>query len=205
MAANPTCYVRFLHAIPDAPAVDLMVNGYKATENISFLGFTPYFAAHPGAYAIIAYPAGQKAAPVFQETIELQESMIYTFALCGALAEPEGELIVDTKRPEIHGMASIRYINLSPYNTSLSVSVGGKMRTSDLVYKEVTDYDTLSSGEYTFTINDDMTQKAALQEPKLALHAGKYYACYIVGFIDNKDSLKALVPLEGATYLELPL
>ena len=63
--------VRAIHASPDAPAVDIWVNGSVAFSNAPFTGITDYAKLEPGSYQIQVSPTGATEPIVIDATLDL--------------------------------------------------------------------------------------------------------------------------------------
>ncbi len=200
MADKPVSYIRFLHAVSDGPALDFYVNGKRIASNVSFKEFTEYFTAMPGLYNIEIYGAGSKDAPVLEETVQLDYDMIYTFAVSGLWGDISAKIVVDRKRAVDKSKSYIRFINLSPLETSFDIHLNDIEKLTDLVYEEASEYLKVSPSTYYLKVLDSFTGTAVLLDPRLPLRAGKIHSCYIVGIEGSSEGLIVLVPLERASY-----
>lgn len=73
-------YVRVLNASPDAPAVDIYINGGLIFKNIKFKDFTEYVQLSMGQYKMDVYPVGQMDKPVLAQNIQVPEKQVITIA-----------------------------------------------------------------------------------------------------------------------------
>lgn len=87
-AADGDAKLRAAHAVPDAPAVDVLVNGNVAVADLAFGDVTGYLEVPAGEYDVAINVAGTSTT-VFSATIELAAED-YTAAAIGNL-EPEGD------------------------------------------------------------------------------------------------------------------
>ncbi len=200
MPESPNVYIRFLHAVSDAPGVDIYVNEQLVTQNLRYREFTDYFQAYAGHYTVTIYPTGNKETPVYDEKIELYDDMIYTVAVAGLLRDLNVVIVTDQKRNIDKSKAYIRFINLSPYDTEFDVYLNDRMVFDNLFYQEVSPYIQLMPGTYYVTLKDSKTGQTKFQDPRMTLKAGKLYAGYFVGVEDVADGLQILIPLEKASY-----
>lgn len=69
-------YVRVLNASPDAPAVDIYINGGLIFKNIKFKDFTEYVQLSMGQYKMEVYPVGQMDKPVLAQNIQVHENKL---------------------------------------------------------------------------------------------------------------------------------
>lgn len=76
--------VRFVHASPDAPAVDIAVQGGAVLfRNVSFRGVGEYANVPAGAYTLEARPAGQTTAVLTVPNVTLSAGQIVTLFAAG--------------------------------------------------------------------------------------------------------------------------
>jgi hypothetical protein len=81
--------VRFVHASPDAPPVDIRVvsgEGTKVFSDISFTEVSAYEDLTPGTYAFVVTAADDTTPVVSFEEVELEAANIYTIVAMGTLA-----------------------------------------------------------------------------------------------------------------------
>ncbi len=200
MTGNVSTYVRFLHAVPNAPAVDLYVGDKLVGKGITYKSFTEYLGAYPGVYNIKLYPAGNKSKLLLEEDVQLQDGIIYTIAVAGVLQSLDFKIIVDKKRDFDKSKTHIRFINLSPFDTKFDILLDGAVKITDLDYEEVSNYIELEPRTYYIKVLDSYTKRPVLLDPKATLRAGKLLAGYIVGQQNKGEGLEILIPLEKAGY-----
>ena len=75
--------VRVVHLSPDAPAVDVAVNGTVAVQGAAYLDFTDYLQVPAGDARITVTPAGATSPVVIDATVPLGANASYTIAATG--------------------------------------------------------------------------------------------------------------------------
>jgi len=118
--------LRAAHAVPDAPAVDVLVDGSVVVEGLEFGEVTGYLELAAGEYEVAIAPAGGD--PIFSTDVEL-EAEDYTAAATGNL-EPDGEEdgfdldVFEDKLGVIDdGDGRVRAYHLSPDAPAVDVAV----------------------------------------------------------------------------------
>ncbi len=89
--------VRFVHASPDVPAIDVRTGtggGTQVFRNISFTGISGYEELAPGAYVFVITAADDTTPIVSFEEIELAAAGVYTIVAMGTLADDAYDLTV---------------------------------------------------------------------------------------------------------------
>ncbi|KIL45851.1 DUF4397 domain-containing protein [Jeotgalibacillus soli] len=71
-------WVRVLHASPDAPAVDVYVNGTAVVEGAEFKAYTNYFPLPAGEHEVELFPAGDTSTVLFSKTLTVEAGHYYT-------------------------------------------------------------------------------------------------------------------------------
>ncbi|UPG64055.1 DUF4397 domain-containing protein [Metabacillus endolithicus] len=94
-AGQQNSFVRVFHASPDAPGVDVYVNGNKAITNLVFQETTDYLQLPYGRYTIEVYPTGETTQPVLREQLSLTRNTYYTVAATGRVANLKLNVFVD--------------------------------------------------------------------------------------------------------------
>jgi len=90
--------VRFVHASPDAPAVDIRVGDGTGPQVFSDAGFTDvseYVEVDPGSYVFVVTAAGDTSPVVTYQAAELEAETVYTVVALGTLdSEDDADFIV---------------------------------------------------------------------------------------------------------------
>ncbi|MGD2041389.1 MAG: DUF4397 domain-containing protein, partial [Anaerolineae bacterium] len=81
--------VRVVHASPDAPAVDVWVNGAVAFSNAPFEGITDYAELAAGTYNVQVSPTGATEPIVIDADLDLAAGTDYTVVAVGLLENIE--------------------------------------------------------------------------------------------------------------------
>ena len=199
---HETAHVRILNASPNAPAVDVFVNGQLVADDLAYTAFTEYMPAEPGMYSIRIMPTGLNSILATLDHAELLPGTIYTMAIIGVETDLSLELIPDSPRTHpTNGRAFMRFINLSPYDTEYDVQLSGAPVVTVLGYTESSDYVSMNPGTYQMKIFNSRDGRLALTNPRVPVRANQFYAAYIVGFERGTPPMQVLLPLEGVSYL----
>ncbi|NLK93818.1 MAG: DUF4397 domain-containing protein [Clostridiales bacterium] len=182
--------VRFFHAAPGAPNIDLYANGNLIISNLAFSKYTDYRKISPGKYSINIYKSGTYDDPILSTDIELLPNTTLTISLI--LLESKLELfklkdLLSTYNKEL---TYLRFINFSPTSPLLSLSLpNGDNIFNAVEYLETTGYSNLSAGIYDFevTATGDTLFKKNINS--LDLENNTFHTIYIVGLIDDKPKL----------------
>ncbi len=175
--------VRIVHASPDAPAVDIYLNGKKAVSNLAYQRTTDYLRVRPGRYRVRVTPAG--AAPekaVIDAQVTLRGNQAYTVAAVGKLSQIRPLVLMDQLRPAAEGQAQIRVIHASPDTPAVDVAVtDGPVLIRNLSFPNTSQYVPVRPGTYSLEVRPAGTTNVALAVPNFRASAGTSYTIFAMG------------------------
>ena len=102
LAQDGQARIRVVHASPDAPAVDVLVNGQVAFQNVAFSEITDYAGLDAGTYSVQVVPTGATE-PVVIDPLRRQVFRI------NALSRP------DDKEGGISGIWRVNHFPVTDY------------------------------------------------------------------------------------------
>ncbi|RXJ00374.1 DUF4397 domain-containing protein [Anaerobacillus alkaliphilus] len=185
--------VRVLHVSPDAPKVDVYVNGEKTLENITYYQISPYLEVPAGSYRIDIYPAGQTTNPVLTETVEVQSGRNYTVAAAGRLANLRLVPVVDTTRNP-RNKSKVRFWHLSPNAPAVDIAIaGGDVLFSNVSFGQIANYLEVDPGSVTLEVRAAGTDNVVLTLRDTNLKAGEAYTITAIGIVDGTPRLEAMI------------
>jgi hypothetical protein len=193
-AQTSDAWVRVLHGSPDAPAVDVYVNGTKAFSNLAFKSVTDWAKLPAGSYDVKVTAAGATDA-VIQATLPLEGGKYYTVVAVGKLADIKAEVVMDNLSAIESGKARLRVFHGSPDAPAVDVAVtGGPVLVSNLSFPNASDNLDVAAGTYDVEVRPAGTTTAALSAPGVSLQEGKLYTVYALGLLAGDPAL-GLVPV----------
>ena len=200
---NKTSYIRFLHALPNNPPVnvDIYVNKKAIVKNLKYEDFTEYIPARSGVHTIQVYPSGNMVEQLLDIRITTEPDKIYTIAVIGTVDDVEAEAFHD-EFMDNKETAYMRFINLAPYDTAFDISIDGIDVVYDLGFTEKTDYLMIPGGKHTMKIYLEPDNKRVVSHPNMMLKNGNIYTSYIVGLEDGNPEIQVLIPLDGSSYIK---
>ncbi len=186
--------VRVAHFSPDAPAVDIFINGARAIENLSFRRVTGYLEVPAGSYEVGIAPAGGD--PIFTTSLSVEAGKVYTAWANGLLGGSGAQAFTVTPSVDASfDVARIRAVHAVPAIAGSPVDVyvnGAKVVTFD--FFDVTDYIPVFAGDYDVRVvlaGGDPASEAVIQA-SVTVEGGKDYSIIARGTLDDL----------GATVLE---
>lgn len=192
--ANDDAMVRIVHASPDAPAVDIYVNGELTVENAAFKAATDYLPVPAGDHEVEIFAAGTTENPVISQTLTVEAGKAYTVAAANTLENIE-LVVAEDSMNVTEGKTKVRVGHLSPDAPTVDVGlVGGDSLFAGADFKAVTDYQELDPGTYDLEIRTpDGTQVLDLSGTTLAENT-----VYSVFAVNTAENLEVLVLEDGS-------
>ena len=183
-AQSDTARLRVIHASPDAPAVDIWVNGEVAIANLAFPDGTDYVELPAGEYQVQVTPAGAEEPVVIDATLPLQAGTDYTVAAVGVLESIEALVLTDNNAAPAAGQAHIRVVHASPDAPAVDVAVaGGDVLISNLEFGQASEYLPVPAGSYDLQVRVAGTEDVAIDIPGFVAEAGAIYSVFAVGLL----------------------
>ncbi|WP_044022124.1 DUF4397 domain-containing protein [Bacillus sp. SG-1] len=185
--------VRVLHAVPDAPNVDVYVNGTKALGNLAFKDISEFMALPAGKYHIDIYPAGTSVSTVISKRVTVESGKIYTLAAVGKGNKLQLlPFITDPFVPS--GETKVRFIHLSPNAPAVDIAVKkGDVIFPKVSFKQATDYLGLTPMTVNLEVRAAGTKDVALALPNVALKPNQAYTIFAVGLLGETPELEVLM------------
>ena len=116
MAAGDMAKVRVVHASPDAPAVDVYVNGDLTLEDVPFKADSGYLDVPAGTHNVEVFAAGSEYAEgsaVLQADLTVEAGKAYTVAAANTVDSLEF-VVAEDSMSVTEGKTKIRVGHLSP-------------------------------------------------------------------------------------------
>jgi hypothetical protein len=183
--AGDAC-LNIIHASPDAPAVDLYVDGAMALGDLAFGETSGWVALPAGEHQVQVTAAGAELeTAVIDADVTLEEGAAYEVAATGLLAEIEPQVLqVDLSEigSEDEPMARVRVVHASPDAPAVDVAIkGGDILIEDLAFPDASDYLSVPATSYDLEVRPTGTTDVALDLPGVAFDAGMVYTIYAIG------------------------
>jgi hypothetical protein len=197
--------VRVVHASPDAPAVDVLVNDGVAFSNAPFKGITSYAALDPATYNVKVVPTGATEPVVIEADLAL-EAKDYTVVAVGQLANIEPLVLMDDNTLPEAGKAHVRFVHASPDAPAVDIAVkGGPILFSNVAFKGVGSYLPVDAATYDLEVRLAGTETVALEVPGVALADQTVYTVFAMGLAGAEPALQAVPSVDAAPPAALPV
>lgn len=145
--------VRVAHLSPDAPAVDILVDGNEVLSNVAFGDVSDYLELDAGTYDIsVQIAASDTPIPQLDTSVTVDGGRAYTVAAINELDSISAAVFPDNLAAPLAGKARVRVYHAVPGVAGVDVVTGdGAMTTtliSDLGFGEASSLDTAIGGTF---------------------------------------------------------
>ncbi|MBY6185036.1 DUF4397 domain-containing protein [Marinobacter hydrocarbonoclasticus] len=178
---NAGAEARVVHASPDAPEVNVLVDDAVALTNVPYTGFSGFLPLSAGMHNLKVEPSAAPGTYVIDADADFALNTAYTILATGLVADIT-PWIVEGKGRRIATAAQIRLLHASPGAGNVDIYVGTDGDISDetpafsnVPIRAETGLVPLAAGTYYVTVTPTGTQDAAIGPLMLELEANKIY------------------------------
>lgn len=185
--------VRVAHLSPNAPNVDVLVDGSAALEDVPFGAVSDYLSLAAGAHTVEITAAGDPETSVFEGEVSLEAGTDYTVAAVGELgddADQPFEPLVLTDDNELPGAetARVRAVHASPDAPAVDITAGDTVLFDGVSFGGSGAVE-VPAGDYTVEIRGDTPENdgEVVASFDLSLAGGTVYSAFAAGYLTPDD------------------
>lgn len=175
-----TARLRVMHGSPDAPAVDVLVDGQAVLTGVMYPQNSPYLAVPAGARNLRVRVAGSSTL-VIDATPTLEADRDYTVIASGLATAIQPWVLVDDNSAPLPGQAKVRLVHNAPSAPQVDIYVTGPGASLDAATPVLTGvpfaaasaYLAVPAATYQVRICPAGTKTVAIDSGPLALVAGQ--------------------------------
>lgn len=195
--AQDPARVRVAHLSPDAPPVDILVDGGLAFANVAYPGTTAYAELAAGTYNIQVVPAGETEPAVIDIDLTLAAGIDYTAAAVNVFAAIEPILLVDDNNLDPN-RGRLRVVHASPTAPAVDIAIkDGPILYRGLEFKDAGVYRQGPSGTYDLEVRLAGTSQVVLDVPGVTITANKVVSVFAIGLVEGDPPLSVLAVLDA--------
>lgn len=186
---TPKANVLVVHASPDAPGVDLLVDNTVAGTNLTFPNNTGYLQVNAGTRNVKVNVTGTSTT-VIQANLNLMENKSYSVFAVNQVSAIEPLVFEDNLSSPASGKAHVRFIHLSPNAPAVNITLtDGTIVFGNVSFKGSVDFTPLNAATYNLQVRDAATnQTVVLELPNITLQAGKIYTVFAKGLLGGSGN-----------------
>jgi len=180
---NSPTSLQVIHASPDAPAVDILVDGAVLVPGLAFPEATGFVETPAGTYNVAVTVAGNPGAiAIGPVDLDLEAGVRYSVLAVGELVAIEPLILEDDPR-RVATNAKVRIVHASPtamdvdiYVTAVGADINAETPTlENIPFKANTGYLALPAGDYDVTVTPTGTKTAAIGPATISIADGGIY------------------------------
>jgi len=189
-------YVRVAHLSPDAPAVDVWVDGEMVLEDVSYAGISSFLELTEGSHVIQVVAANTTTPAVIQETVSLTANASYTVAATGLLSGTPAidAWILSDDRTIASGQAKVRFAHASPDAPNVDIYAVGGMSPlfANVPFRSAGNYLTVAPGNIALEVRVAGGGDLVVRFAAITLEAGRNYTIFAKGLANPGSNPNAL-------------
>jgi hypothetical protein len=196
-AVQPTAvgYVSIYHASPDAPGLDVLVDGRRInSQPFDYSDHTGYLNFYTG-NRNIKLNSVNAANALVDTTLSVADGKAYSLFVINRLAGIETLIVEDSTSVPAAGKAMVRFVHLSPDAEKMDVTVNDESTSlfTQTGFKQATDFKEVDAKLYTFKVQGSGTD---LSTNPVTLQEGGYYTLMVRGFFNPPGDNTNVLSLE---------
>ena len=201
--------VRVVHAVPDAPNVDVLVDETAVLEDVPFRAVSEYLELQPGTYSLAVVPTGEDVENAVIQTDVTLEAQDYTVAAVGQLADNSVEPLplVDDNSPLLPNSSRARLVHAAPDAPAVDVTTSVDIpQLQDIVdvpdvtvtltlfdevsFGEASRYATGPANQYTLDVREatDDNSEPVVTSFDATLEPTTAYTFFAVGYLNPEEA-----------------
>ena len=172
--------VRVVHASPDAPSVDVLLDEAEVLSNVPYLASSDYLATSAGDHNLKVNAAGT-ATTAIDANVTLADGTDYTVIASDLVAEITPIVLEDDNTAPAAGNARVRAIHGAPSAPAVDIYVtapGADLEAAtpvltSVAFGDVADYLEVPAGDYQVRVTPAGTKTVAIDSGALTLESGQ--------------------------------
>jgi major membrane immunogen (membrane-anchored lipoprotein) len=181
--STPQASVQVTHASPDAPAVDLIVDGAEVGSDLAFPNSTGYLKVDAGTRNVKVNVANTSTTAI-EGSVPVQANKNYSIFAVNTVANIEPLILEDDLTPPASGNAHVRFIHLSPDAPAVDITLtDGTIVFGDYAFKDASAFTPLPAGTYDLQVRVQGTTTVVLDLPGITVQDGKIYTVFARGLV----------------------
>jgi hypothetical protein len=196
IGAEGDAAINVLHLSPDAPNVDVLLNGEAALTDVAFGDFSGWVAVPAGEHQVQVVPTGEMAdAAVIDAMVTVEAGAAYHIAAIGMVAEIQAAIFQADLSMLEDDTARVRVLHTSPDAPAVDIAVtGGDVLIENLEFPNASDYLEVPAASYDLEVRPTGTMDVALELPGVELEGTMVYDVFAIGQLGDGSLTVLVVP-----------
>jgi hypothetical protein len=198
----PYALVTVINTSPNSLAQDFYLDNNRANvAPIVYVDGLDYIRAYTGKRTAAFYNTGTQT-KIKSDTVTLKADQYYSVYLANVITSPDIVILKDNIVKPATGMATIRFVNLSPNAPAADLAIkGGAVLVSNKAYKGASDFVPVNgNATYTLEVRQTGTSTVLASINTASLQSGSVYTVWLQGLAGATDQTKLLAGLQTNVY-----
>jgi len=186
--AAPMAKVMAIHASPDAPTVDVLVDNAVAASNLSFPQNTQYLDVAAGTRNVKINVAGTDDTALELPAVPITAGAVISVFAIDSVENLSALALIDDLTAPAAGKSHIRFVHLSPNAPAVDITDNqGNVIFGDVEFAEESGpFTPVDAGTYNLQVRIAGTNNVVLELPNIGLTDGKIYTVFAKGFVGGQ-------------------
>lgn len=191
---NGTAEVRIVHAVPDAPAVDVAIDDESVLENVTFGTASDYLSVDTGERRVTIVAANDSEMVYYDETLPIQPGT-YTLAAAGEVGDDADEpfrpvILLDEGEAPDGNESLVRLAHLAPDAPAVDVTVAETDETlfENVSFANSSAYRSVPAGNYTLEVRPTDGEADPIATVNGTLDNATAVTAFAVGYLEPDDT-----------------
>jgi len=194
--------VRFIHAVPNAPNVDVrLLDGTLLFENVGYGAATEYKELHQGLYTVDVFKSGTSQRLLRVPRVKIEGGNIYSIFAEGTIGNLIAKVAHDYFPPPV---SALRIIQASPNLGRVDLTLDGAPLFNDINFKESSGYQKLHPGSYEVRVLPHNQLEPIYLDSNIYLKTSSAYTYLVTGERNSSDYRKKIDSIFIEDDIELP-
>jgi hypothetical protein len=178
-------YVSIYNAAPDAPDLDIVVDGRVINRNpFDYTSYSGYLNFYTGNREI-QFNASNANSALIDTTFSFEDGKAYSLFAVDKLPDVEALLVVDSAASPASGRAMVRFVNLAPDAPAFDVTdAAGNSLFAGKGFKQATAFQELDANTYTFNVKSSTGSDTVVSAKDVEILPGRFYTIITRGFVN---------------------
>ncbi len=200
--------LRVVHTSPDAPPIDVLIDGSPLVTGLRYGHISGYGQLSPARHGLLVFGAGMegRSAPdIDQKLEELQPGANYTLVAAGERKDLHALLLHDRPPTPGPGQVPVRVLHASPDAPVVDLWMRGRGVEFELVsYERATHYKMVPAGTYNLEVRPHGEQPALAWLDEYTLVGDRVYTLVLLGLLRQPPAL-AVLPIADPIRVCMPV
>ncbi len=189
--------LRVLHASPDAPAIDICLDGNKFVENLDYGEISVYKITAHGTRILRLVAAGDAcySTDAIERSINLARSADYSIVALDYVDDLDLVTFNDNNTAPEPGMSKVRFVHAIPNGPTVDVRTDDdELLFEDIAFKEGSGYIQVTPGTYNLQLNESITGLVPIVHiNNVTFNSDRVITIFAIGILGGDPGIQLII------------